>query len=133
MRALNLFDQARHPRDRRELSRPEAAAAGVGQVAAGLLHELIGVAQQVLGVRHQLFAQRRQRGAARAAAEQVGADGRFKFADALGQRRHRDIQPVGGNGEVLAGGGPVKGFKLLKRHGGAGRIESEEKCNKQYR
>ena len=43
----------------------------------------------------------------------VGADGRFKFADALGQRRHRDIQPVGGNGEVLAGGGPVKGFKLL--------------------
>ncbi|KAG0761068.1 hypothetical protein G6F22_018974 [Rhizopus arrhizus] len=109
-------DQARQPGQRGQLAHAEAAtAAQARRFGHGGAHP-VSRGKQLAGLRHQPLARVGQRGFVTAAVEQRLAQRLLKLGDALGQRRHRQVQAFGSHGEAGAGGGPIEGFELLEGH-----------------
>ncbi|MNT17370.1 hypothetical protein D3C72_1525140 [compost metagenome] len=109
-------DQARQPGQRGQFAHAEAATPPQpGRFGHGRA-DLVGGGEQLASLRQQPLARVGQHGLVAAAVEQRLAQCFFKLGDALGQRRHRQMQALGGHGETCAGGGPVEGFELLEGH-----------------
>ncbi len=114
--AAHAPDQARQPGQRAQFAHAEAAASAQARALRQRGAHPLGRGQQFAGLRQQALAGVGQHRLVAAAVEQRLAQRLFEFGDALGQRRHRQMQALGRHGETCAGGGPVEGFELLEGH-----------------